>query len=324
MSISSEVLTSKFASISVPTSSLPDPPPTTLLSLRKRLLEIFTRGFKVSTDGEREKNQEMATWYFKQFPRIGWRSQGLKVYCDFARGMVRERNKMIVEGLGFGSTSNGTTSGGESSNLSQAIASNPHHFSRLLTMLFENLALLIDMHQPLVDRHYGSGNFVRGVMGGLMEECDLTGGRILRSWEETRGVEKKLIEIGSYRFNHSLLNSNGRSLNSIAPSGASKKGGFNLSGRPGTPAADQTDHSNQIAEIEGPDGREVDRILGELAGMNSRWELYGRFVNGRVVSVSRAFKTLSYLSRSQSRSSLLWHFGIISYPNHERIFLTSL
>lgn len=247
----------------------------------------------------------MASWYFKQFPRIGWRMEGLQVYSEFAKGMVRDRNKTILDSLGFGLSS------GNSSSISQSISSNPHHFSRLLTMLFENLALLIDMHQPVVDRHYGVGNFAKGVMGGLMEECDRTGGKILRSWQEGRDVQKKLVDIDGYRFNHSALSSNRSNVNANSSQNSNnRKGAFNIPGRPNTPSNQQAANPNALPEIEGPDGREVDRLLGELAGMHSRWGLFGRFVNGRV-NVSFRVAVLSLVHQKRlidSDPALLLNF----------------
>ncbi len=52
--------------------------------------------------------------------------------------------------------------------------------------------MLYDMHQPVVDRHYGAGNFSHGVMPGLQDECDRLGHRIMDSWRQDRNVRRRL------------------------------------------------------------------------------------------------------------------------------------
>lgn len=54
------------------------------------------------------------------------------------------------------------------------------------------MALLVDRHQPLVDRHYGNGSFASRVMGGLQEECDRLGCKIVRTWKEERKLRRKV------------------------------------------------------------------------------------------------------------------------------------
>lgn len=60
-----------------PTADYPDPPAITLSSLRKRLLDIFTRAFRTATQ---DKNEMEASRFFKLFPLVGWKAEGLEVY----------------------------------------------------------------------------------------------------------------------------------------------------------------------------------------------------------------------------------------------------
>jgi hypothetical protein len=154
-----------------PSAELPLAPPQTLLSLRESLLEVFSRRFRLATEA---KDSAEATRYFKMFPLVGWRNEGLSVYSEFARAMVRERGRVIVDALVGGSSTS------------------THHHASLLTSLFEHLALLIDQHQPLVDRNYGPGGFALGVMPGLQEECDRLGRRVWDAWWDERLVPRKV------------------------------------------------------------------------------------------------------------------------------------
>lgn len=252
LAIDPAIRSSQFAAAVVPTTDLPELPETTLLELRKTMLTAFTDAFIRSTQNKDEKE---ASRFFKLFPQVGWKKEGLEVYSSFARSMVREKGRSISDSLGSGK------------------AQHPTHFALLLTSLFEHLAMLIDMHQPVVDRHYGVGNFGHGVMPGLQEECDRLGHRIMDSWREDRNVRRRLDEVQSYRFTGAVV--------ANKTSQSTFKASFGVPGRTASPAPASTANSS-FDEPAGPDGREVDRILTELAAMSSRWGLYRRFVQSRL------------------------------------------
>jgi hypothetical protein len=59
--------------------------------------------------------------------------------------------------------------------------------------LFENIAVIIDQHQPLVEMHYGKGKMLR-VIQRLQEESDKQGIAILDRFLQTRKLETKVID----------------------------------------------------------------------------------------------------------------------------------
>ncbi|EST08992.1 Conserved oligomeric Golgi complex, subunit 4 [Kalmanozyma brasiliensis GHG001] len=254
LAIDPAIRSSQFAAAVVPSTDLPELPETTLLELRKTMLTAFTDAFIRSTQNKDEKE---ASRFFKLFPQVGWKKEGLEVYSSFARSMVREKGRSITDSLGSGK------------------AQNPTHFALLLTSLFEHLASLIDMHQPVVDRHYGLGNFSHGVMPGLQDECDRLGHRIMDSWREDRSVRRRLDEVQAYRFTGAATAKH------TQPS--TFKASFGVPGRTASPAAESTANSS-FDEPSGPDGREVSKILTELAAMSSRWGYYRRFLQSRLSS----------------------------------------
>lgn len=77
LEVPDEIVQSKFAAAVVPTSEYPEPPPSTLLNLRKALLDVFTRRFTTATDN---RDTVEATKFFTLFPLVGWKAEGLKVY----------------------------------------------------------------------------------------------------------------------------------------------------------------------------------------------------------------------------------------------------
>ncbi|CAO1615642.1 unnamed protein product [Sympodiomycopsis kandeliae] len=268
MRIPTEVIHSEFAKRVVPHTEQPLPPDQTLDTLRTVLLDVFTTKFKKATQ---ENDEAQASRFFKLFPQVGWRNEGLAVYCSFAQGLIREKGKTILD----------ATTRGASLQLQHA---------QLLTALFEQLALLIDTHQTVVDRHYGKGNFAAGVMPGLQEECDYIGSRIVEHWIEKTSILRRLDEARVYNFTflanlgNSATNSDGKP-SSAKPSATSFK--YGLPGRPSTPSGinrsgTPSNAQNQPEEPQPPDGREIDRLLGELATMAARWATYRRFLRGRL------------------------------------------
>lgn len=265
MSVPPEVINSEFAARVVPSTEQPLTPAQTLLELREKLLAVFTQRFHHATMESRDEAE--ASRFFRLFPLVGWRSEGLDAYSTFARGMIREKGKAILTAAHRGNV--------------------PH--AQLLTALFEQLALLIDTHQAVVDRHYGDGNFAAGVMPGLQDECDEIGLKIIEGWVETTQVMRRLTEARAYKFSYlaNLGAAGASTASSSSGGGGANKFGIpgrpsTPLGRPGTPAAGGARAS--MDEPQMPDGREVDRLLHELASMAARWATYRRFLKGRLTS----------------------------------------
>ncbi|CAO1620244.1 unnamed protein product [Parajaminaea phylloscopi] len=265
MAVPLDIIESDFAKKVVPSSEQPLSPSQTLDGLRGQLLSVFTRKFKQATEA---LDQAEASRYFRLFPLVGFRKEGLESYGSFARGMIRGKGKAILEAT-----------------VTQPSAAHP----KLLTALFEQLAILIDTHQPVVDRHYGSGNFALGVMPGLQEECDYIGTRILDSWIEKAAVLRRLDEARAYNFY--FLANLGSTGTSQAGKGHSVRGTaaasskLALAGRPSTPLGSTRPGTPSVGdEQQAPDGRDIDSLLNELALMSARWATYKRFLDGRLAS----------------------------------------
>jgi hypothetical protein len=253
LAIDTDIVHSEFAALMVPSSEQPEPPPAVLLELRQKLLHIYTEKFEEATAA---KDTQEATKYFTMLPQIGWPQEGLQVYANFARGMVRDKGQVITEGLGTGRGSGSL------------------HHAALLTYLFENLASLIDQHQPLVDLHYGAGSFFHGVMPELQQECDRLGKRICDTWFDERYVRRKVEEAKAYEFTYvaGIGSAKRAQPGTITAAGQRLASGLHVPGRPSTPSITNNDEAGQV------DTREVDKIIGELSAMASRWATYKRFL----------------------------------------------
>ena len=71
------------------------------------------------------------------------------------------------------------------------IASSPLYYITALTALFESIALIVDQHQPIVDKYYGTGKMYN-VVTRLIQECDRVVKSTLDSFEEERAMQRKV------------------------------------------------------------------------------------------------------------------------------------
>lgn len=50
--------------------------------------------------------------------------------------------------------------------------------------------MIVDQHQPVVEKYYGTGK-MKSVVMRLLEECDLITKGLLEDWEEERSMKRK-------------------------------------------------------------------------------------------------------------------------------------
>ncbi|KAF9079264.1 hypothetical protein BGX27_006722, partial [Mortierella sp. AM989] len=74
----------------------------------------------------------------------------------------------------------------------------PTFYADTLIRLFESVAVIVDQHQPVVEKYYGPGKMLR-VIQRLQEESDIRSQKILEAFEEEREIGRKVEEIKSFR-----------------------------------------------------------------------------------------------------------------------------
>jgi len=215
-----EVISGRFAEIAVPTSESHLPPLQTLQMAREALLSTFRQKFD---EASRSRDSTTTSRFFKLFPEIGWEAEGLEAYASFVVDLVRIRAP------------------------ASAKASSPLYYITSLTALFESIAMIVDQHQPVVEKYYGPGK-MRSVVERLLQECDRVVRGIVNAWEEERSMKRKLTDITT---------------NPPIPM-------FSPSTRK------PSSYSN--TEDAPVDPRDIDKILSELAGMIGRWRLFRKFI----------------------------------------------
>ncbi|OCK79474.1 COG4-domain-containing protein [Lepidopterella palustris CBS 459.81] len=237
--IPAEVINGSFAEEIVPTAEVPDPPRVTLDSAAESLCGLFLREFeKAAKDGDGAR----VTRFFKLFPLIGRSDVGLDAYGRYVCHGVASRARTNL-------------------NSGTAVQRKDFFYANTLTKLFEHIAQIVDGHEPLVERHYGTGMMVK-VIERLQIEADVQGGIVLDTWHDERSIDRKLTDVKSYAFSFLVQSF----LPTQKPSAGTPRSNSpaNLAGR--------------ASEDEGVDMKEVDSILGEAAIMLGRWALYSRFL----------------------------------------------
>lgn len=75
-------------------------------------------------------------------------------------------------------------------------ASSPLYYITNLTTLLESIALIIDQHQPVVEKYYGEGK-MRVVVVRLQAEGDKGVKSLVEGWEEERRVGRLVSRLTS-------------------------------------------------------------------------------------------------------------------------------
>jgi conserved oligomeric Golgi complex subunit 4 len=112
-----------------------------------------------------------------------------------------------------------------------------------LTALLESIAMIVDHHQPVVEKYYGADKMAI-VIKRLLDECDRVVRSTLDGWKEDRSIKRKV----EYPF-------------SVSPFISRKQ-----------PLQVSTQEEDDL------DPREIDKMLSEIAGMSGRWYLFRKFL----------------------------------------------
>lgn len=118
----------------------------------------------------------------------------------------------------------------------------PVIYADTLTLLYEGVARMVNVHQPLIETYYGPGKLIAAV-NILQKECDNQTRRIMSEFCKTRNINKKMTQI-----------------NEIS----------------------RMSSSSSFSKLEKIDPKDLDVLIGEMTLMHSKIELYIKFVKSKI------------------------------------------
>lgn len=148
----------------------------TLHDAEARLKGIVARKFD-----EAVKDEDLASIerFFKLFPLLGLHDDGLRNFTDYlCTKLAANSKKNLKQALD-------TPPGGARANIILADT---------LTLLFEGVARIIEIHQPLIETYYGPGK-VFTALKTLQKECDVQAGEIFTQVRKRRGIRDKVAKL---------------------------------------------------------------------------------------------------------------------------------
>lgn len=181
----------------------------------------------------KEENTKDIERFFKIFPMLNEHQDGLRRYSEYLK--IKIINERVRETL-------------ESERLNQADK---------LAALYESIAKLIDLHQPLIETYYGPGHLIV-VIKNVQNECDRLSRKVLEEFRNTTNLRAvaKIVRSSSLPMMTQSL-------------GAQNRG--------------QQNATNQLNLYPSKlDPRNVDKILNEISLIVSRTEVYLSFIVQRI------------------------------------------
>lgn len=134
-------------------------------------------------------------------------------------------------------------------------------YADTLTSLFENMARVVEVNQPIIETFYGYGKLIQ-MFVILQNECDLEVNELIKEFQRNRFIEKRITKINDYiKINNQTSSA----------SSSTTMGHFRKSSGGGGSSIDKLNP------------KDIDALIGEITVMHSRAELYSRFMRRKVL-----------------------------------------
>ncbi|XP_035731980.1 conserved oligomeric Golgi complex subunit 4-like [Vespa mandarinia] len=133
---------------------------------------------------EAVKSEDLASVerFFKIFPLLGMHLEGLKKFCSYLCSKLHDTAQKNLKAA-------------------LEIKSNDKRasviFADTMTLLFEGIARIVEVHQPIIETYYGPGRLLMTV-SILQKECDRQVKKIVVEFMKHRNISKKVQMINDY------------------------------------------------------------------------------------------------------------------------------
>ncbi|XP_039279872.1 conserved oligomeric Golgi complex subunit 4-like [Nilaparvata lugens] len=191
-----------------------------------QLRDIVTIKF---TEAVRKSDAASVERFFKIFPLINMHDYGLEKYSAYLAAKLDEASAKSMK----------STLETPSNDKRACVV-----FADMLTVLFETIARLFEIHQPLIETYYGPGRLLK-VSSIIQQECDKQSKLILNEFNKQRSMDRKIALINEVERLGNSSSSNALNANRLDP-------------------------------------KDIDLLLSEISIMHSRYQLYVRFLQRRI------------------------------------------
>merc|ERR1719430_993758 len=143
--------------------------------------ETRVRGVVARRFSEAVKDEDLASIerFFKIFPLLGMHEEGIASFTGYLCGKLVENSKKNLK------AALDTPPSGPRANVILADT---------LTLLFEGVARIVEIHQPLIETYYGPGRLPT-VLARIQRDCDIQAANIFAEFRKRRGIKDKVARV---------------------------------------------------------------------------------------------------------------------------------
>ncbi|KAG6800682.1 conserved oligomeric Golgi complex subunit 4 isoform X1 [Apis mellifera caucasica] len=147
-----------------------------LITLQQAALQLRTVVTHKFDEAVKSEDLASVERFFKIFPLLGMHTEGLKKFCSYLCTKLQETAQKNLKAA-------------------LEIKSNDKRasviFSDTMTLLFEGIARIVEIHQPIIETYYGPGRLLMTI-SILQKECDRQVKKIIAEFMKHRYISKKV------------------------------------------------------------------------------------------------------------------------------------